>query len=321
MTADRVGDTMPLDGSGRSSISQSEWTYRVAQNPRWIWLPATLFVLLIAVLSFEIFLDDPGRATASFLCFGITMLSLGVVCPVVGGFTHLRPPQLPSVPTRPIPTTPLWQVHLPVLAGIFAMAAVATLEYLEPQMSLGSRYTPPRLLATAVVLYAFVAASLLVVGHRHVLRFTPHALEHHRGRFRATVPWSEIRDLRPIGDANLKSGRANRIYLPSRRNLRAGVQLAVGDGVSSRGRGKRFRINGIDVINIDCSGYTIEPNTLINAIYLLVENPGLRPLLNSSEGAELFVGPDWNTRRKMRVGDQWDRTTGTIVRAGRKLTP
>ena len=82
-----------------------------------------------------------------------------------------------------------------------------------------------------------------------------------------------------------------------------------------------FRIDDQDVIGVDCSGYKIEPNTLINAIYLLVENPGLRPLLDTPGCAEFFVGPDWNTRRTMRVGDRWDRSTGEIVRADDKDTP
>ncbi|AWH91897.1 hypothetical protein [Dietzia lutea] len=287
----------------------------MAQNPRWIWLPATLFVLLVGALGLEPFLTDPGWATASSLCAAIVLLCLGSIGPVVGGFTHLRSTRMPGLPSEPVPTTHLWRTHVPTLTGLIATAMFATLEYLHPRMTVGSELTPNRLLVIAVGCYGFAAASFVVAGHRHHLRFTPHELEHRRGRFQATIPWDEIRDLRPVADANLKSGRRSRVHLPSRRNLRAGVQVAVGDGALSRGRGKRFHINGTDVINIDCSGYVIEPNTLVNAIYLLVQNPELRPLLDSPEGAELFVGPDWNMRRKMRVGDRWDRVSGTIIRA------
>ena len=311
---------MPLDDV-QSLTAGPRWTYRVAQNPRWIWLPATLFVVLVGAWGLEPFLTDPGWATASSLCGAIALLCLGLIGPVVGGFTHMRRTGMPGLPSEPVPTTHLWRIHVPTLTGLLATAMFATLEYLHPQMTVGSELTPNRLLVIAVGSYGFAAASFAVAGHRHHLRFTPHELEHRRGRFRASIPWDEIRDLRPVADANLQSGRHNRIHLPSRRNLRAGVQLAVGDGALSRGRGKRFHINGMDVINIDCSGYVIEPNTLINAIYLLVQNPDLRPLLESSEGAELFEGPDWNTRRKMRVGDRWDRSTGEIVRAVDKDTP
>lgn len=296
------------------------WVYRVAQNPRWIWALWPPLFLAVGVQTSAEFFDEPGRATVSFLAGGISMICLLALFPIVGGFTYLRPVRRLSEPTGPIPTITLARLHIPLLVGTTALATFAILEYLEPHMTLGTGFTPPRLLVTAIGLYGLALASFLLAGHRHLLRFTPQGLEHHRGRFRTTIPWTEILDLRAIGDANLKHGGVSRIHYANRHNLRAGVQVAVREGVPSRGRGKRFRFNGVDVINVDCSGYKIDPNTLINAIYLLSENPDLRPLLATPEGAELFVGPGWNTRRKMRVGDRWERGTGEILRAGEENT-
>lgn len=300
--------------------AEMAWEYRVAQNPRWIWVLSAPLFLALGVETSADFFHDPGRATVSSLAGAITMFSLVGLIPVVGGFVYLRPARRLKEPTGPIPTVTLARFHVPTLVGVVALATFAALEYLEPHMTLGSRFAPPRLLVTAVGLYGFVLVSFLLAGHRHLLRFTPEGLEHHRGRFRTTIPWTEVLDVRAIGDANLKHGGGSRIHYANRRNLRAGVQVAVRDEVPSRGRGKRFRFNGVDVINIDCSGYKIDPNTLINAIYLLIENPELRPLLATPWGAELFVGPGWNTRRKMRVGDRWERGTGEIIRAGEEST-
>lgn len=76
------------------------------------------------------------------------------------------------------------------------------------------------------------------------------------------------------------------------------------------------RANGRDVVRVDCSSHRVDSNSLINAIYLLADNPAFRPLVHHPVAAELFVGPDWNTRRRMNVGDTWDRNTEQIAPAG-----
>lgn len=291
------------------------WTYRIAQNPRWVWLACVPPFLLMAAWSVAEFVTEPARSTLSSLPIGIAMAGVAALFPTVGGFTHLGSTEPPRIATRRIRPAGIWTLHLPVLLVTTGVGTFALLEYLEPHTTIGSRFTPGPLLASAILLLGVTVLSFLVLGHRRRLRFTTHALEYERGRFRATIPWDAIVDLQPVCDANIKTGGLGRVHRPSRRNLRAGVQLVVDDTVETRRKTMLFRIDGRDVIGVDCSSYRIDPNTLINAIHLMVERPELRTLLDTPEGSELFRGPSWNTRRKMRVGDTWDRHTDQIIPA------
>lgn len=319
-----------------SAARTIEWTYRVAQNPRWLLAFAALCwyagQVIWAATSIDVWwflgVIDPVRAAYSERPDLVELAYLGssamvaVLVPTVTGFVHLRTPPRIDEPRTPIPAYGHWRLHIPFVVGIALGSWMLIRWFSDPDYdNLWSQVSAYVALAIGWAGIALVGWSLVAGGHRRALVFTPGALHYTRGYFQAAIPWDSVTALRSVCDANIKNGGPGEIHRPSHRNLRAGVQMFVREGVETRRKTMLFRIDDQDVIGVDCSGYKIEPNTLINAIYLLVENPGLRPLLDTPGCAEFFVGPDWNTRRTMRVGDRWDRSTGEIVRADDKDTP
>lgn len=300
----------------RDSTSTPSWEYRISQNPRWFWLVFAALVFYLFADSVIEYATDPGRHTLSYLPGGIGLGLLGLMAIRVGGYTQFQT-VTPLPPNMTIPSLALWSLFIPMLGVLVGIGTFALLEYLEPHISLGTWMTPPRLLITWVGLYGVALGSLLVRGYRRQIRFTPASLEYGRGWFSASIPWNEIVSLSPVCDANLKSGGAGDARKPGLLNLRAGVQLTVGSGATTKGlgrmKGMMHRDDNRDVIHIDCSDYRIDPNTLINALYLLTYNPELRTHLDHPAGVEIFAAPNWNTRRRMRVGDTWDRTTNEII--------
>ena len=292
-----------------------QWTYRVAQNyrPSWALLAAMQLACALWLLnsSFPVTeIADLSLPLAALGFVGFAILTLRV-----GGLISMRRPATVDRTDKAIPPESLWILHIPFFLVTLGFGVGFFIEYHNistDSWEIASILFLNILYAGCWFLIGITLYSLAVSGHRRILVFTPASLEYTRGRFRASIPWDDVTALRPVCDANVMSGGMGRVDRPSLRNLRAGVQLFVRDGVDMRGKAMRFRINGQDVIGVDCSSYRIDPNTLINAIYLLVEHPELRPLLNTPEGAQLFAGPTRSLRRTMNVGDTWDRNTNQI---------
>ena len=300
----------------RDSDATYPWEYRVAQNPRWFWLVFAVAFSFLGADSIGYYFTNPGRHTLSHLPIGIGMALFGVIAVRVGGYTQLRS-ATPRPPWASIPSSALWSFHIPTVAMLISLGTFGLLEYLEPHMTWGSRITTTQLLLATITMYATTVGALLVRGHMRQMRFTPTTLEYARGWFSASVPWDEIVDLTPVCDANRKNGGIGDLNKSTVHNFRAGIQLTVGPGATTRGIGTSKAMmhfaGGHDVIHVDCSEYRIDPNTLINAIYLLTHNPELRRHLDCPSGAEIFTAPSWNMRRKMRVGDTWNRQTNEII--------
>lgn len=298
------------------SEPNTPWTYRVAQNPQFVWIPIAFLELALAAFFASSYFNGSSSGEISLLFGSAAFAGLAFIMLPVGGFTNIRSPKPLDSRIKSIPHQTLWILHIPLLAA-FAGISIAYLidyeDYLTESPIVDLRIYV--LYAAAWLVLGCVLLSFAVAGHRRKLVFTPERLVYTRGWFRASIPWTSITDLRPVCDANIKKGGRGRVDVPSRYNLRAGVQLFVNDDVEIHRKTMLFRINDQNVIGVDCSSYKIDPNTLINAIYLLTENPELRPLLATPEGSDIFVGPSWNTRRKMRVGDTWDRRTNEIVSA------
>lgn len=88
------------------------------------------------------------------------------------------------------------------------------------------------------------------------------------------------------------------------------------DGVRARSKVLRHDAAAVDDLALDVRSDaegTFEEMSG-HAIYA-GEHPELRPLLDHPAGAEIFTGPAWNTRRRMRVGDTWNRDTDQIILA------
>jgi hypothetical protein len=298
---------------GGASGRALTWTYRVAQNPQ-VFLPLSASVLMtVAWFSLDSYLEDPE----DYARLLVAVAFLGLIPPglIVGGYGHLRlGPRLDDEIKR-VPPRSQWIFNIPLWSGLAALGASVVLDFKYPRRGDFSEvWAEWVMLGFGWVILLLVLAGVVLRVHRCGLVFTPDALEYTGPRFHASIPWDAVTALKPVGDAFHFAGGLGEVDKPSRHNLRPGVQLTVRDGVDIVGRSRLLRIKGQDVICVDCSCYKIDPNTLINAIFLLVENPELRPLAGRPEGEDLFVGPTWNTRRKMRVGDRWNRTTGQILR-------
>ena len=301
----------PFRSAGFDSLP---WRYRVAQRPRYLWIAASAFFAGISLLGLAGFIRDPHETSS--LWFMCSALGLAVISPTVGGFTNLRSPR-PLTDTRTIiPTPGIWSLHVPMMMVLVGCRMGAYTALGEEGAASFSTFDQVRLPAIAIVCLVLAPLSLIVAGHHRVLEFTLDGLRYERGWFRAFIPWDDIEHLTPTGDANVKHATA--VHIPSRRTLRAGVHITLRERSTAEvhRRTMAHRANGRDVVRVDCSSYRVDPNTLINAIYLLADNPAFRPLVHHPVAAELFVGPDWNTRRRMNVGDTWDRNTEQIEPAG-----
>lgn len=291
------------------------WVYRVVRNPRFGWLLAAAMFLVLGSLMAVDYFEDPEGEPLETLFTAVGMLGLAAASPVVGHFTNLRTPTPLTGPVKQIPSAGLWTLHVPFVVVLLGFGSYSARVLNDPTVELSRRGWLTLLFCT-VVCFGLLILAVVFAAHRRSLLFTPEGLEYRRGRFRADIPWTAITGLRTVADVNHERGGLLPPDHPnSRRIVRPGVQLFVRDGVDKRGVSLQFRINGQDVIGVECIAYKVDPNTLINAIYLMVERPELRPLLALPEGAEIFAGPSWNTRRTMRVNDRWDRRTDQIIRA------
>lgn len=312
------GDPSPRRHRPEAAEFSPSWAYRVALNPRYRWLPIVVFQAGFGVVFLlDVDLAAPGETYVA-LAVAASFFGMAALLPKIAGFTNMRTPRRMSSPEKRVEPESLWVLHIPLFVVLVGMGTALLLELERPLPdAFYAVISYHVLIGGAWFLIAVAALSVIVAGHRRELVFTPDALEYTRGRFRARIPWTAVTALQPVCDANIKSGGLGSLGTPSRRNLRAGVQMFVRDLdlIEVHRRTMLFRIAGRHAVSVDCSSYTIDANTLINAIYELVEHPQLRPLLDSPDGAELFVGPDWTTRRTMRVGDRWDRLTGEVVRA------
>lgn len=291
------------------------WDYRVAQNPRFVWAPPAMINVGVALLATYQYFNGSDSGDVHLLLFSAAFLGMSALCLNVGGFTHITAPRLIDGPVKRVPATAPWIMTIPFFATLLGLGVGCLFAVRKFWDSFDTSGTLA-LYIMAVMSFILIATAVFVfsiAGFRRGLVFSPDALEYTRGRFYARIPWDSVVELVPVCDANSSTGGAGRRDKASGLNLRAGVQLIVHENVETRRRTMLFRVNGRDAINVDCSGYKIDPNTLINTIYVLVEFPELRPLLTTSEGAALFLGPDWSTRRRMRVGDVWERRTGEIV--------
>lgn len=297
------------------------WTYRVAQNPRFKWILGMSALLVLAALMLEPFFADPDGGSLTHLCGALAYSSLIIVTWSVAGFPPILRIPIMDAQVKRVPSNALWFLHIPLCVAMAGIGFGVILE-LEPPATIESiddAYLYMVLIG-GYVLIAIVALSFIVAGYHRVLEFRPDGLLYERGWFRAFIPWAAVDGLRPVADANVK--RTRDVSRPSRFNFRAGVQITIRDdaGAETHRETMLHRINDRTVIGVDCSSYRIDPNTLINAIYLLTHDPDLRARLDHPSGAEIFDAPSWNTRRKMRVGDTWDRRTDEIVPASDRYT-
>lgn len=292
------------------------WTYHVAQNPRPAWLGISTFFLLLALLGIANAIRNPFPESLVNVLGAVGMAGLALISLPVSGYTNLRrePPECDE--GQRIRTNG-WPIHLPMSAMLLGLGTAGILDAYDLESNTFSRFPPEVVLALGVGAVAVFVWSLVLAGWHRRLVFTPEALHYERGRFfQATLPWDAMSELTPVCDANIGHGGQGDLDKPSRWNLRAGVRVVPGESARIHGKTMLKEFRGKQVVGIDCSSYRTDPNTLINAIFLLAERPELRPLLSTPEGAVLFEGPSWRTRARMRVGDRWDRTTDRIIGMG-----
>lgn len=286
-----------------------------------MWILGMLIELGLVAIMLALFFTAPDGGSVSHLCAAAAFSSLIIIMWSVGGFPPLlKAPRMDSQVKR-IPSNALWFLHIPLCVALAGTGLGVILEFERPaSMNSADAVSLYIILGGSCALIAAVPLSFLVAGHHRILEFRPDGLRYERGRFRAYIPWTAVADLRPVADANIKKTRD--VSQPSRFNFRAGVQITLREDAGAEVHRKTMlhRINGRTVIGVDCSSYRVDPNTLINAIYLLTHNPELRTHLDHPAAAEIFAAPSWNTRRKMRVGDAWDRHIGEIIPSSDRQT-
>lgn len=300
-------------------IDSATWTYRIAQNPRPAGLVISAFMLAIAVMLLSLGLGRPGEHEIVWILVGTGFLGISVLWVILSGYTNLSTPRALTGEATVIRSSGAL-ITVAGYAMLLGFGMTAFLEAFDRTIDPRSSDSPVVFVIIGIILIGAFLWSLILAGWHRRLIFTPGALHYERGRFfTATLPWDAMTDLTPVCDANIGDGGPGSPEKPSRWNLRAGVRVIPGDAAQIRGKTMLKEHRGRLGVGIDCSSYRIDANTLINAIYLLVENPELRPLLARPEGAVLFEGPSWKTRARMKVGDRWDRTTDRVIAANPTL--
>lgn len=294
------------------------WEYRVAQNPRPMWFAASAFFAFFAVSAFGK-AGSGGRVDdVVSMSMGVVMACLAIIVFPVAGYTNLiRPKPLTGVVKR-IEPTGFWSLFVPMALFLGAGGVVSVYNSIHEVSRPGrEEWARMQWALIAAIMIGFLLGSIIWAGWHRRLTFTPEALEYERGRFfKATIPWDAMLELTEVADANIGNGGLGDVNVASRRNLRAGVRIVPGPTAQITGKTMLKKHAGVYGVGVDCSSYRTDPNTLINAIFLLAEHPELRPLLATPEGSVLFEGPSFATRKRMKVGDRWDRRTDRVIGMG-----
>lgn len=301
-----------------SDLGSIPWEYRVAQNPRPLWFLVSAFFAVLAVSSFAAI--GPGGRFDDWVTIAMAIFfsCLAIIVFPVAGYTNLIRPKPLTSEVKRIQPTGFWTLYVPMALMLGSAGVAAVYNVIHPESRHGNEELTRLLWAGVVaIMFGFLVASFVWAGWHRRLIFTPDALLYERGRFfKAVIPWDAMLELTEVADANIGNGGLGDVNVSSRRNLRGGVRIVCGPTAQITGRTMLKKHKGVEGVGVDCSSYRTDPNTLINAIFVLAESPELRPLLATPEGSVLFEGPSFTTRTRMRVGDRWDRSTDRVMGMG-----